>query len=309
VEFLSPIRIRWDLDHRGRAGRTKRIARRLREAGPLVVSARVDGPRGLRALPAVVAEFDRGSTCLEVTIRLSPEGVRAARWRYPVGLVWAVDGARPFAPLLPPGAKAVSFTPEADAMGRLAGVLREFAASGAETLHLPNVNAVRALAEGRQVPAPSAEEIAEAARDLEGEELDLGRKRLVVHDYFLWRALRGLFPAAAGERVEYSGCQAATALAYVDWDGNVYPCESLPVRLGNLAESSLEEIWAQPARRRLAEALRSIPASCRECPLVADCLGGCRGLAYAAASPEGPDPACPAPPRPPPGAEGLAPEG
>lgn len=272
----------------------KRIARRIRDARPLTVSLRVDGARGLSHLPAVVNEFRKWDTCVEATIRLFEGAERALRWRYPIGLCWEVEPGRPFAGRLPEGAGAVSFTPDGGTIAFLPEVVREFSETGVSVLHLPNVNAVRAVAERGLVPLPSAEAIAVAAEELAGAGVGLAGKRLVVHDYFLWRALREVFPDALGGRVEFSGCQAGTALAYVDWEGNVYPCESLPVRFGNLAEASFERIWDSPARRNLAQAIASSPQECAGCALLPGCLGGCRGLAYVAAGSAGaPDPTCP----------------
>lgn len=284
------------MDHGGRVGRAKRIARQIRDARPLTVSLRIDGERGLAELPAIVNEFRKWDTCLEATIRLRPGAGRALRWRYPIGVIWAVDGARPFSIELPDEARAVAFTPDGENIALLPEVLREFSGSGAEVLHLPNVNAVRAIADRGHVPLASAAQFTALAAELGRAPAALAGKRLVVHDYFLWRTLRAAFPDATGDRVEFSGCQAGTAVAYVDWEGTVYPCESLPVRLGSLVASSFEQIWASPARRSVAETLRSAPRSCDGCGTAAECLGGCRGMAYVAAGTvEAPDPACPGP--------------
>lgn len=294
MEFSSPIRIRWDVDFRGRAGRTKRIARQIREAAPLTVSLRIDGERGLADLPAIVNEFHKGSACVEAAIRLFPGADRILLWRYPIGVIWAVDGSRSFTDDLPDGAKAVSFVPDGETIRFLPDVVREFAESGAGVLQLPNVNAVRAVAERGHVPLATREQIGRAAEETANAGVALPGKRLVVHDYFLWRALRDVLPEAAGERVEFSGCQAGTAVAHVDWEGNVYPCESLPVHLGNLIDASFERIWAAPARKNIAAAIQAAPVSCDGCVRAADCLGGCRGAAYVSAGTmDAPDPSCP----------------
>lgn len=294
MEFSSPMRIRWDVDFRGRAARTKRIAREIREAEPLTVSLRIDGERGLFDLPAIVSEFRKGSARLDAAIRVFPGADRALRWGYPIGIAWSIDPGRPFAGELPDGADAISFAPDGETIGHLPDIVREFSESEVPALHLPNVDAVKSLADRGHVPLATQEQIREAAEALARDGPDLGDKRLVVHDYFLWRALRDRFPAAAGDRVEFSGCQAGTALAHVDWEGNVYPCDSLPVRLGNLVDMPLERIWASPTRKGIAAALRKQPGACGDCALGADCLGGCRGLAFVATgTTDSPDPACP----------------
>lgn len=64
----------------------------------------------------------------------------------------------------------------------------------------------------------------------------------------------------------------------VESDGSVYPCDFYAVdqyRVGNLADSPIEEIYTDPAmtrfRRRPAEMLQG----CRECPYIGICGGGC----------------------------------
>lgn len=294
MELSMPIRIRWDIDHRGRRGRAKRIARAIREAAPLQVELRIHGPRGLSDLSAVVAEIHAANARIEATIGLFPEAVAATRWGYPVDFVWAVEGPGAFGSRLPEGARAVSFTPDEDTIDDLPEVLTEFAGSRAAVLHLPNVNAVRAAALKGHVSLPGPERIRKAVREIASRGPMPGGKSLVVHDYFLWRGLREAFPASVGERVEYSGCQAGSALAYVDWEGNVYPCDSLPIRLGSLIETPLEEIWRSPSRSRILSSIRALPGACGGCPSSVVCLGGCRGLAYVASeSFDAADPGCP----------------
>ncbi len=293
MEFGLPVRIRWDVDLGTRIGRRIRIARAIREAAPLVVEFRVDGAKGLKALPAILDELYRSEICAEATIRLSPSAVRAGRWRYPVGVIWAVDGERRFSSLLPEGAPSVSFTPDGETLPLLPDVLEEFAASDARTLHLPNVNAVRDLALRGHVSVfrPGQLDALDAA--LCADPVPLPGKRLVVHDHFLWKVLERRYGAQIPGRADYAGCQAGTALAYVDWDGNVYPCDALPVRLGNLAETPFEAIWRSPARTGLLASIRSRPPACASCALFEGCFAGCRGTAFIdAGGMDGRDPGC-----------------
>jgi len=88
--------------------------------------------------------------------------------------------------------------------------------------------------------------------------------------------LRSVLPDGEGERVEFSGCEAGTRLVYINWEGNVYPCDSIPILLGNLLETSFEQIWCSAARQRIVEAIHSVPIDCDSC--VAH--SGCRGLAH-----------------------------
>ncbi len=288
-----PIRVRWDVDFRGRVGRTKRIARRIREASPLFVELRIEGEAGLSELSAIFAEIHKCNPRIEATVKLFPGAAATARRGYPIDFIWGIDAREPFRRMLPDGARAISFVLGEDTYPDLPEVLEDFAESGLDTLHLPNVNAVRALAEKGHVPIPRPLQLQEAAERIPALHVSLSGKKLVVHDFFLWRVLRDSFPNETGERVEFSGCQAGSALAHVDWEGNVYPCDSLPVLLGNLQETPFGKIWDSPGRRQILAAIQTVPASCRSCDVMSSCLSGCRGMAYSAnGSLDSPDPSC-----------------
>ena len=297
MEFSSPVRIRWDVDFRERSGRVKRIARRIAEAAPLFVELRISGKRGLKELPGIVAELQKAASRVSLHLPLPPHGSGIHLRGYPVEYVWDVGPTAGFRAHLPEGAKAISFVPDDESADELPEVVAEFAGSGLSELHLPNVNAVRAVAAGGHVPVPGIDRLRSAAAAVAALGASLRGKRLIVHDFFLWKSLSATFPDATGDRVEFSGCQAGTALAYVDWEGNLYPCDSLPIRLGSLEDRTLEEVWNAPARARVADALRSTPWACENCAERRGGLGGCRGLAYlASGSFDAPDPACPGEP-------------
>lgn len=293
MDFSLPVRIRWDVDFRERAGRVKRIARRIVEASPLFVELHISGKRGLKELPGIVAEMQKTASRVSLHLPLLPEAFDIHRRGYPVDFVWDVGPTAGFLAHLPEGAKAISFVPDGECADELPEVVAEFAESGLAELHLPNVNVVRAVAAKGHVPVPGIDRLRAAAGAVAALGLSLSGKRLVVHDYFLWKSLSATFPGAAGDRVEFSGCQAGTALAYVDWDGNVYPCDSLPIRLGGLEDETFEEVWSSPARARVADAVRSTPSACDGCAELRGCFGGCRGMAYLdSRSLDTPDPAC-----------------
>jgi GeoRSP system SPASM domain protein len=294
VEFSLPIRIRWDVDFRGRSGRVKRLARQIAEASPLFVELHVSGSRGLAEFPGILAELQKAEPRISVHLGLFPGSADVVRHGYPVEFVWDVGPSAGFLRKLPGGASTISFVPDADTLEELPEVLAEFADSPLSVLHLPNVNAVRAVAGRGHVPVPEIGQLRETAEAVSAMGISLSGKRLVAHDFFLWKTLSEAFPGAAGERLEFSGCQAGTALAYVDWEGGVYPCDSLPIRLGSLEESSLEQVWASPARQKVVAALRSTPGACDGCGEYRGCHGGCRGMAYLSSGTlDAPDPACP----------------
>lgn len=104
---------------------------------------------------------------------------------------------------------------------------------------------------------------------------------LRVHNQALWTLLtaRG-FMARSAEAPGHSGCQAASALAYVDPGGTLYPCAALPLPLGRLEEGSMERLWSEEERSRLRSAIETIPPGCEGCRLWQTCRGGCRGWAH-----------------------------
>jgi len=276
VEFSLPTRVRWDVDFGGRVGRPKRIARQIREITPWFVELRIEGDKGIDELSAIFTEIHKCHPKVEATVGLTARAVAASRWGYPMAFVWAIEGGDTFSRCIPEDARAVSFTPDEETIHLLPQVLEDFAESGAKELHLPNVNAVRALAAVGHIPVASSGQFRELSQELDSSRIPLGGKRIVVHDFFLCRLLRNVFPDEGGKRVEFSACEAGTRLAYVDWDGNVYPCDSIPIRLGNLLETPFERIWGSPQRMRVVEAIHSVPVDCDSC--IAH--SGCRGLAY-----------------------------
>jgi hypothetical protein len=95
LEFSMPIRVRWDVDFRGRVGRAKRIARRIREASPLFVELRIEGERGLSELPAVFAEIHKCNPRIEATVKLFVGAGDASRRGYPIDFIWEVGAREP----------------------------------------------------------------------------------------------------------------------------------------------------------------------------------------------------------------------
>lgn len=110
---------------------------------------------------------------------------------------------------------------------------------------------------------------------------------LTIHDPFLWRAFNPKVP------FPQAGCQAANTMIAVAPDGGVYPCPTLPVRLGSLAESSLKDIISSALKKQFRRSLLEPPGQCLACDEVAVCRGGCRGRGFVLQDTlDGIDPAC-----------------
>lgn len=97
---------------------------------------------------------------------------------------------------------------------------------------------------------------------------------LTIHDPFLWRAFNPGIPFPQG------GCQAANTMIAIAPDGGVYPCPTLPHRIGRLGTTTLKEIIASAEKKVLRNRILSYPAACNECPEIVVCRGGCRGRSF-----------------------------
>jgi len=95
--------------------------------------------------------------------------------------------------------------------------------------------------------------------------------RLTIHDPFLWRAFNPGIPFPQG------GCQAANTMIAIASDWGVYPCPTLPERLGEIGRETLKEIITSPAKKELRLRILENPAACASCLEIAVCRGGCRG--------------------------------
>ncbi len=70
------------------------------------------------------------------------------------------------------------------------------------------------------------------------------------------------------------GCTAALYNMCIEPDGNVIPCQSYYVPLGNILNNPWENIWNHPLAITLRER-KNVPQECRKCSLLIECGGGC----------------------------------
>ena len=75
-------------------------------------------------------------------------------------------------------------------------------------------------------------------------------------------------------------------------DGDVLICRRLPIKIGNILEKSLEEIYYSPLYENLRGENDDIPLECYPCPNVKSCLGGARCVTYALTGKTAPDVQC-----------------
>ncbi len=91
----------------------------------------------------------------------------------------------------------------------------------------------------------------------------------------------------------FGGCSAGLTYAGLDASGDLLPCVPAPIKLGNLLNQSLEEIWVHNELLNYIRDRKSLKGYCRKCVYSALC-GGCRYTAYVTTGDWlGPDTSCP----------------
>ncbi len=77
-----------------------------------------------------------------------------------------------------------------------------------------------------------------------------------------------------------SGCGAGWGFGYVRFDGEVWPCNFIPLSAGNVRQQSFTDIWNSSALLQGFRGPRQLKDACGACRHQ-DICGGCRGRAYA----------------------------
>lgn len=91
----------------------------------------------------------------------------------------------------------------------------------------------------------------------------------------------------------FGGCSAGLTYAGLTASGDLLPCVPASIKLGNLLEQSLEEIWTQNELLNHIRNRKALKGSCKICTYSQLC-GGCRYTAYVAHGDWlGPDASCP----------------
>jgi radical SAM protein with 4Fe4S-binding SPASM domain len=91
----------------------------------------------------------------------------------------------------------------------------------------------------------------------------------------------------------FGGCSAGLTYAGLTASGDLLPCVPAPIKLGNLLEQGIEEIWLNNRLLNHIRNRKALEGSCNICAYSRLC-GGCRYTAYAAnRNWLGPDASCP----------------
>ncbi len=91
----------------------------------------------------------------------------------------------------------------------------------------------------------------------------------------------------------FGGCSAGVTYAGLSATGDLLPCVPAPIKLGNLLEQDLEEIWIHNKLLNYIRKRNALKGSCKVCTYRSLC-GGCRYTAYVSNGDWlGPDTSCP----------------
>jgi AdoMet-dependent heme synthase len=78
-----------------------------------------------------------------------------------------------------------------------------------------------------------------------------------------------------------SGCGAGKGFSYIRFNGEVWPCNFIPLSAGNVRQEAFPDIWYNsPLLQEFRVQPKSLKGACGECTYQSIC-GGCRGRAYA----------------------------
>ena len=98
--------------------------------------------------------------------------------------------------------------------------------------------------------------------------------------YIINHSQRRIKPKLLQDHV-FKGCGAGRGFCYVRFDGDVWPCNFIPLSAGNVREQEIKEIWDSSAIfNDFRVENRNLKNHCGDCEQVKLC-GGCRGRAYA----------------------------
>jgi AdoMet-dependent heme synthase len=97
-----------------------------------------------------------------------------------------------------------------------------------------------------------------------------------------WPMLLGKKRSTQGKgagRAAFKGCGAGAGFSYIRFDGDVWPCNFIPISAGNVRETPFQDIWRNaPLFQEYRVKPRGVKGFCGECRYLEIC-GGCRGRA------------------------------
>ena len=95
------------------------------------------------------------------------------------------------------------------------------------------------------------------------------------------------------QKAALTGCGAGNGFSYIRFDGDVWPCNFIPISAGNVRNTPFQDIWRNaPLLQEYRVQPRQTKGICTDCQHLEIC-GGCRGRALArTGDPHEADPNC-----------------
>jgi radical SAM protein with 4Fe4S-binding SPASM domain len=88
-------------------------------------------------------------------------------------------------------------------------------------------------------------------------------------------------------------CNAGKSFITVDYNGDVYPCRRMPIKVGNVMDKSILEIYKSSKVFKKLRDDSNCSGECKACTHFEKCKGGLRCLSYATTgNPQAKDPGC-----------------
>ncbi len=78
----------------------------------------------------------------------------------------------------------------------------------------------------------------------------------------------------------FETCPAGSNIVIIMPNGDVYPCRRLPIKVGNVREEHLIEIWYKSNTLWKLRDMNELPEHCKKCKYLSKCYGGARCIAY-----------------------------
>jgi radical SAM protein with 4Fe4S-binding SPASM domain len=88
-------------------------------------------------------------------------------------------------------------------------------------------------------------------------------------------------PNIKRELIQSLSCSAGQQMCWITSTGDVTPCPAIPLKLGNIRETSFEEIWKKnEVFNQLRHCKQFLETDCIKCKYVDLCEGGCHADSY-----------------------------
>lgn len=280
-ELSSPIRMYWDIGPSVNGGIDHlRIAGEIAAAKILSLQITVTGEKPGEACRIILGRLKDKPVALSLVLPLSAwnEDTLGLIHSFPIKLLLiSTSSPNELKSILPiqnhiagKPAFGAAFSVKRDNFFALPEVLKFCIHHRIENMALP----MQRLIGHEEIFSSSPEERRKLTSNLNRIERPAWLK-IIIHDPFLWRAF---YPS-----IEFpdGGCHAANTMLYISPQADVYPCPTLPVKIGNLQQMSLKDIITSDLKKEIRKSILSAPTDCKGCEELKQCKGGCRGRAYA----------------------------